>query len=249
MTLPGRRGVGTARSALLTFVALALFPAFVSWTTPGSPHDVSNLATKAAFGSRAAAGVQTGGQFTRSTTKNGLPELLFQDGLPEFWGSCGGTIAINTSSMSAGELKVVRTAAADFASTASGPWAITTTRASAGVGSVVVVVVDANIDHKGEWGLADFVTSFGMETPTPRFFMKISDATVHLSGGMAGRQREGLVRAVVLHELGHLAGADHNKLDPRALMAPALDQAHLGYSAYTSAEMAGIRNGGSHACT
>jgi hypothetical protein len=96
--------------------------------------------------------------------------------------------------------------------------------------------------------MARFSTSFGMETKAPRLFMKISDATVHLSNGMASGQSASLVRAVTLHELGHVAGADHNTSDPHVLMAPALDQAHLGYSVYTSAEAAGIRNGGSHAC-
>jgi hypothetical protein len=206
------------------------------------------MATTAAIRPRAAAAVLSGGQFTRALTKRGLPGLLFQDGLPEFWGWCGGTIAINTSSMSPGELNVVRTAAADFAETASGRWAITTTTATKGTGPVVVVVVDAAIDRKGEWGIARFSTSFGIGTIAPRLFMKISDATVHLSRGMAGSQGESLVRAVTLHELGHVAGADHNTSDPQALMAPSLDEAHLGYSVYTSAEAAGIRNGGSHAC-
>jgi hypothetical protein len=206
------------------------------------------MATTAAIRPRAAAAVLSGGQFTRALTKKGLPGMLFQDGLPEFWGSCGGTIAVNTSSMSPGELNVVRTAAADFAATASGRWAITTTTATKGTGPVVVVLVDGAIDRKGEWGIARFSTSFGMETTAPRLFMKISDATVYLSNGMAGGQSESLVRAVTLHELGHVAGGDHNTSDPQALMAPTLDQAHLGYSVYTSAEAAGIRKGGSHAC-
>ena len=152
MTLPERRGVHTARAILLTSVTLALFPAFASWTTPASPHDVNNMTTKAAFRPRAATAVRSGGQFTRALTKKGLPGLLFEDGLPEFWGSCGGTIAINTSSMSPGELNVVRTAAADFAETASGPWVITTTTATQGSGPMVVVVVDAAIDRRGSGG-------------------------------------------------------------------------------------------------
>ena len=193
-------------------------------------------------------GVRSGGQFTRALTNKGLPGWLFHDGLPEFWGSCGGTIAVNAASMSAGELNVVRAAAADFAETASGAWVITTTTATEGTGPVVVVLVDSAIDRKGEWGIARFSTSFGMENIAPRLFMKISGATIHLSDGMAGGQSESLVRAVTLHELGHVAGADHNTSDPQALMAPALDQAHLGYSVYTSAEAAGIRDGGSHAC-
>ena len=248
MTLPERRGVRAARAILLTFVALALFPAFVSWTTPASPRDVSNMATKVAFRPGGAVGVRSGGQFTRALTKKGLPGLLFHDGLPEFWGWCGGTIAVNASSMSPGELNVVRTAAADFAETASGPWVITTTTATEGTGPVVVVLVDSAIDRNGEWGIARFSTSFGMENIAPRLFMKISGATIHLSDRMAGGQSESLVRAVTLHEFGHIAGADHNTSDPHSLMAPELDQAHLGYSVYTSAEAAGIRNGGSHAC-
>ena len=249
MTPPERRGAGNAPAVLLTLAALALFSAFVSLTTSASPHDVSNMARKVAFRPRAAVTYRSGGQFTQALTRKGLPKLLFQDGLPEFWGSCGGTIAINTSSMSPGELNVVRRTAADFAATASGPWAITTTTATAGTGSVVVVVVDAAIDRKGEWGLAHFTTSFGVETATPRFFMNISDATVHLSDGMAGDQSASLVRAVTLHELAHVAGAGHNTSDPQSVMAPTMDQAHLRYSVYTSAETAGIRNGGSHACS
>jgi hypothetical protein len=247
MTLPEPRGAHHARAILITFVSLALVPAFASWTAPASPHDVSNLATKVAFRPRSAAAVRSGGQFTRALTKNGLPGL-FQDGLPEFWGSCGGTIAINPSSMSEGELNVVRDTAADFAETASGRWAITTTTATAGRGSVVVVMVDGRVDRNSEWGLAHYTTSFGMESANPRLFMKISNATIHLSDGMAGEQSEPLVRAVTLHELGHIAGADHNMSDPRAVMAPRMDQANLGYSVYTSAESAGIREGGSHSC-
>jgi len=151
--------------------------------------------------------------------------------------------------MSAGELSVVRRAAADFAETASGPWAITGTTATSGTGPVVVVLVDPSVDRNGEWGLAHFSTAFGMGTTTPRFFMRIFDVTVRLSGGMAGVQNAGLARSVTLHELGHLAGAGHNEVDPQALMAPKLDKAHLGYSAYTAAEAAGIRTGGSHGCS
>jgi hypothetical protein len=193
--------------------------------------------------------VLPGGQFTRVLTRKGVPQILFQDGLPEFWGSCGGTIAINSTSMSASELSAVREAAADFAEAASGPWVITRTTATEGAGSVVVVLVDAAIDRKGEWGLAHLTTEFGMGTAGPRFFMRISDVTVRLSGGMARAQSAALARVVTLHELGHIAGADHNTVDPQAIMAPKLDQAHLGYWSYTSAEAAGIRTGGSHGCS
>jgi hypothetical protein len=249
MPLPERLGVSTVRAILRTLVVLAMLPALVSWATPASPHDESTMARKVAFRTQGVAAARPVGQFTRASTKRGLPLFLFQDGLAEFWGSCGGTIAINPSSMSARELKEVRRAAGDFAATASGPWAVTTTTASAGSGSEVVVVVDAAIASKSEWGMAGFTTSFGMETATPKFFMKISNATVHLSGGMAAGQSASLVRAVTLHELGHIAGADHNQTDPQAIMAPTMDQAHLGYSVYTSAEAAGIRDGGSHACS
>jgi hypothetical protein len=172
---------------------------------------------------------------------------LFPDGLPEFWGSCGGTIAINPSSMSPGELNVVRRAAADFTGTASGPWTITTTTATSGSGSVVVVMVDATLDRQAEWGVAHVTTSIGMQPKTREVFMRISDATVHLAA-MHGVQSERLARAVTLHELGHVAGAGHNMTDPQALMAPKMDQSHLGYMVYTAAEAAGIRAGGSHGC-
>jgi hypothetical protein len=248
MTLPDPRGARRARAILITFVSLALLPAFVPWTAPASPHEVSNMATKVAFRPGSGAALRSGGQFTRALTKNGLPGM-FQDGLPEFWGSCGGTIAINTSSMSAGELNVVQDTAADFAATATGQWTITTTAATAGRGSVVVVMVDGGVDRDGEWGLAHYTTSFGMESTAPRLFMKISNATVHLSDGMAGGQSQPLVRAVMLHELGHIAGADHNTSDPQSVMAPRMDQAHLGYPVYTPAETAGIRKGGSHSCS
>jgi hypothetical protein len=49
MTPPERRGAGNAPAVLLTLAALALFSAFVSLTTPASPHDVSNMARKVAF--------------------------------------------------------------------------------------------------------------------------------------------------------------------------------------------------------
>jgi hypothetical protein len=255
MTLPARRGARSAHTAhpahgiLLALATLALVPAFVPWTTPSPTTDVTNLATKVSSRPKATAAVVPGGQFVRAMNRKGLPQFMFQDGLPEFWGSCGGTIAINSSSMSAGELSVVREAAADFAETASGPWVITSTTETRGSGSVVVLLVDTAVDHNGEWGLAHFSTAFGMGTAAPRFFMRISDVTVRLSGGMAGAQNAGLARSVTLHELGHLAGAGHNEVDPQALMAPKLDRAHLGYSSYTAAEAAGIRIGGSHGCS
>ena len=249
MTLPERHGAHAARAILLTLVFLALLPAFVSGTTPTSVHDASNLATTMAFRPGAAGAVLPVGQFTRALTKKGLPAFLFQHGLPEFWGSCGGTIAINPLSMSPGELTVVRTAAADLAATASGRWAITDTTATEGTGSVVVVVVDATIGRQGEWGAAHFGTSFAMGPATPKFYMRVGDATVHLSDGMAGDQSARLARAVTLHELAQVTGADHNTSDPQAIMAPRIDQAHLGYSLYTAAETLGIRTGGSHGCS
>jgi hypothetical protein len=109
--------------------------------------------------------------------------------------------------------------------------------------------MDATIASQGDWGLAHFTKSFGMTVATPRFFMDISDATVHLSDETAGAQNAPLLRDVTLHELGHVAGADHNTSDPRAIMAPAMEQGHPGYSHYTAAEAAGIRAGGSHACS
>jgi hypothetical protein len=246
--LPERRGTGAAHVILLTLASLALLPAFAGWTAPASPQDVSSLAANAAFRPSAPMAIRPAGQFTRAMTKNGLPGFWFPDGLPEFWGSCGGTIAINPSSMSPGELNVVRRAAADFAGTASGPWVITTTTATSGSGSVVVVMVDPSIDREAEWGVAHVTTSIGMQPMTRQVFMRISDATIHLASTMNGAQSERLARAVTLHELGHVAGAGHNVSDPRALMAPKMDQSHLGYMAYTAAESAGIRAGGSHGC-
>lgn len=247
MTLPARRRAHPGGAVLLMLVALALLPAFASGP-PASVNDASKLATTAAFTPRSAAAFLPVGQFTRATTKKGLPAFLFQEGLPEFWGSCGGTIAINPRSMSPGELEVVRDAAADFATTAAGPWVIKATTATRGIGSVVVVVVDPAIGRHGEWGAAHFGTSFGMGPTTPKLFMSVADATVHLSDGMAGDQSARLARAVTLHELAHLTGADHNRSDPQAIMAPRIDQAHLGYSLYTEAETAGIRLGGAHGC-
>ena len=249
MTLPKCHGARHAHAVLLTLVALALCPALATPAAPASEHDERNMAALVASRDRAAAAYRPGGQFTQAVTKKGVPALLFKDGLPDFWGSCGGTIAINTSSMTPGELKVVRGAAADFAAIASGPWTLTTTTATAGSGSVVVVVLDATIANKGDWGLTHFTKSFGMTAATPRFFMDISDATVHISDQIAGAQNAPLLRAVTLHELGHVAGADHNTSDPRAIMAPAMEQGRPGYSRYTAAEAAGIRAGGSHACS
>jgi hypothetical protein len=150
--------------------------------------------------------------------------------------------------MSPGELAVVRAAAADFASAASGPWTIRATAATKGSGSVVVVVVDPAIGRRGEWGAAHFGTSFEIGPTSPTLFMAVADATVHLSDAMAGDQSARLARAVTLHELAHVTGADHNTSDPQAIMAPRIDQAHLGYSLYTDAETAGIRTGGGHGC-
>ena len=246
--LPQRRGTGAAHVILLTLASLALLPAFAGWSAPASPHDVSILAAKGAVEPGAFAAVRPPGQFTRAITKSGLPGFLFPDGLPEFWGSCGGTIAINPSAMSPGELDVVRRAAADFAGTASGPWDITTTTATSGSGSEVVVMVDAALDGQAEWGVAHVTTSIALQPRTRQVFMRVSDATVHLAGGMHGVQSERLARAVTLHELGHIAGAGHNLTDPQALMAPKMDQSHLGYMDYTAAEAAGIRAGGSHGC-
>src|SRR5450631_3905836 len=103
MPLPQRAGARTASAILLTLVALAMSTVLVSWTTPASPHDVNNLARNATFRRSGAPAIRPVGQFTRALTKRGLPPLLFRDGLGEFWGTCGGTIAINPTSMSAVE--------------------------------------------------------------------------------------------------------------------------------------------------
>jgi hypothetical protein len=207
------------------------------------------MAALVASRNRAAASFRPGGQYTQAITKMGVPTFLFKGGLPDFWGSCGGTIAINPLLMTPAEVTVVASAAKDFAATASGPWTVTTTTATTGTGSVVVVLVDSTIASKGDWGLTRFTRSFGMNTGAPRFFMNISDATVRLTGDLAGAQNAPLLHAVTLHELGHVAGADHNTSDPAAIMAPAMEQGHPGYSRYTAAEAAGIRVGGSHACS
>lgn len=249
MKLHPPRGARIARALLLILVTVALSPAFSSSATPSSPQDVRNRAALVTSRDKAAAAFRPGGQFTQAVTRVGVPTVLFKNGLPDFWGSCGGTIAINSSSMAPGELLIIQKAAADFTSTASGPWTVSATTATAGAGSVVVMLVDPTISANGDWGVAHFTTSFGMNTATPRFFMNISNATVHLSTELGGIHSAQLIHDVTLHELGHVAGAAHNMTDPRAIMAPTMDADHLGYSHYTAAEAAGIRAGGSHDCS
>jgi hypothetical protein len=249
MKLQKNQGVRIARALLIIFVTIALFPALSSSATPTSAQDIRNRAALVASRDKSAAAFRPGGQFTQAVTKVGIPTVLFKNGLPDFWGSCGGTIAINPSSMAPGELLTVQKAVANFTTTASGPWTVSTTTATAGKGSVVVVMVDPSISAKGDWGLAHFTTSFGMNTGNPKFFMNISNATVHLSTELGVLQNTQLIHDVTLHELGHVAGAAHDMTDPRAIMAPAMDANHLGYSHYTAAEAAGIRAGGSHACS
>jgi len=156
-------------------------------------------------------------------------------GAPVVWGYCGGTVAINTASMTRADRAVVEKAARDFTRSVAGRWTVATTTQTGGRGPTVVVRVDST-PASDTWAATDDTLAPAGATT------RVTDATVHLSRDLRGLA--GTLRTVTLHELAHAVGADHST-DPRDVMFAVLDQQ---WPSYTAAEAAGIRKVSGRAC-
>jgi len=167
-------------------------------------------------------------------------------GKPAFWEYCGGTVAVNTTGLTADNQLVVELAARDFTAAAAGHWAVVTTPQTEGAEALVVVKVGGDLARAATGVieppevLADTINEIHA---LPWGAPTIQSSTIRLSASVLDDTAR--LRTATLHELGHAVGADHSD-DPDDVMFPSAAHA---YQSYTAVEAAGIRKVSGRACS
>jgi len=227
-------------TALVSARGVAIFAATLLLTAlPGAAivcATVTAPTTPVVLPGVASADYRPGGHFQQAN----------DSGKPAFWEYCGGTVAVNTTGLTADNQLVVELAARDFAAAAAGHWAVVTTAQTAGAEALVVVGVGGNLTPavagvvKPPEVLASTINeihALPWGTPT------IQSSTIRLSAQVLDDTAR--LRTATLHELGHAVGAAHST-DPDDVMF--YSAAHA-YQSYTAVEAAGIRKVSGRACS